>query len=59
MKLALSTAQSATTKVKILPKIDLLSVLSEEVLLSIAGKLGVTLFHTDGTKCDTTSGCNC
>lgn len=41
------------------PKLNIKKYINESALYSVAGKVGVYDQHTDGQKCDTSSGCNC
>ena len=43
----------------LIPKLDIKKYLNPELLGSVAGLSVVVLLHTDGTKCDTSKGCNC
>ena len=47
------------SKVRTLPKLQIKNILTQDALLTVAGKPGIYAEHTDGVKCDTTSGCNC
>ena len=42
-----------------LPKLDIKKYLTEQALSSVSGAPSVFAVHTDGTKCDTSKGCNC
>ena len=41
------------------PRLNIKKYVSESALYSVAGKTSVYAQHTDGQKCDTTSGCQC
>ncbi|MFH1648399.1 MAG: hypothetical protein ABIA11_01540 [Patescibacteria group bacterium] len=45
-----------TTK---LPKLDIDTLLTDETLVLVGGRAESIYAHTDGQKCDTTSGCKC
>jgi len=42
-----------------LPKLHLSQYLTEQALASVSGSPSVYSKHTDGTRCDTSKGCNC
>ncbi len=42
-----------------LPKMSLSTYLTEQALGSVSGSPSVYSKHTDGTRCDTSKGCNC
>ena len=46
-------------KVRMLPKLSMKKVITQDAMVAVAGKPGIYATHTDGIKCDTTSGCKC
>lgn len=54
------TQKVGTAKVTArVPKLNLRKYVNESALYSVAGKPSVYACHTNGTTCDTTSGCSC
>ena len=52
-------AKKTSVGTKLLPKIDLTQLLTDNNLIPMGGEAGMIYLHTDGQKCDTTSGCDC
>jgi hypothetical protein len=50
--------KSKTSK-RAFKKMNLKKYLTEEALSSVSGAPTVYASHTDGSKCDTSKGCNC
>lgn len=59
MKVATTTVVKTKVKAKKLPKMKLKTYLNEQTLSSVSGAPSVYAKHTDGTRCDTSAGCNC
>jgi hypothetical protein len=46
-------------KTRTLPKLQMKKVITQDAMMAVSGKPGIYASHTNGTTCDTTSGCNC